>query len=268
MEMFNPALVEKAKPKFEVELFTHGRSLTLKLDQRHATAATLLPVLTRLFSKDKSTVVEAKTLFKRVGGGYQYGAWLKNVKVSCRLDEGIDFFSETLAGDTVEELKAIKRGEGSLTYFTLKAARKITARSKTDEGHALLEFLDALAEAIVPSFLDQLIKKDAEITEHRREVCTLVDENRALALRQGYKSATDFTMKNQETKALKKAQTDAADHGAVAVEFWEYSTRALKALRAKDVPKAMTHLSYLTERFGEYDDLNRHEPPWQSSLWQ
>lgn len=232
------------------------------------TLAPVLPIVSRLFASDakEDATINTRDLHKALGVGRNHATWWNGVVDRLRLVEGTHFV-------TVDEPIVLSGNKIPVHYYvSLNVAQHLSVLANTEQGYNIREYLFAVAKTfhatIESGYRKQLLAAKMENEEHHREVCTLIDENRALALKQGYKSATDFTMKNQETKALKKAQTDAADHGAVAVEFWEYSTRALKALRAKDVPKAITHLSYLTERFGEYDDLNRHEPPWQSSLWQ
>lgn len=252
----------------EIQVFINNQPLTVVLPERLAPVAVLLPIVTRLFSKDKHTVVLAKDLFAKLGGSYRPGRWLEAVVKDCRLEKDVDYFQVALDPSDPANFQAIAANRGVApvyTYFTLKAARKITLRSSAEEAHIFFEFVDAVLDAVVPSLLTKLTAANQEALRQR----SLADRNEAVALAavrkvDGKLNITQFESAEQIKKRLGITQARLCDAEGAAFTLWEYSSKARRALAASKPQQAVEALQYLDKLFGNYSDLLRDEPPWSN----
>jgi len=247
--------------KTSVTVHAHGKTWDLSLDNKYASASQMIPLITRLFSKEPSTVVTSRSLHARLGKTYKHNAWLERVKKECRLTLGEDFWEEEADPNSVEDRRILAQNAGrpvTLTYFSLKAARKITLLSGTDEAHAFYEFVDAVLDAIAPKLLDEITNLNKLITHQQ----ALVDRNEALTLqavkRLGAPSISAFEQSSIKDGLLQRARHEAAQHQSAALLFWEMTS---KARRSPDPREA---LDYLHEKYGNYSDLSRDSPPWMA----
>jgi phage anti-repressor protein len=142
-----------------ITVHAHGKTFDLALDNKYASASQMIPLITRLFSKEPNTVVTSRSLHARLGKTYKHNSWLERVKKDCRLTLNEDYWEEEADPNSIEDRRLLAQNAGkplTLTYFSLKAARKITLLSGSDEGHAFYEFVDAVLEAITPKLLDEI----------------------------------------------------------------------------------------------------------------
>ena len=254
----------------ELQVIVSNQPMTVVLPERLAPVAVLLPIVTRLFSKDKHTVVLAKDLFARLGGSYRPGRWLEGVIKDCRLEKDVDYFEVELDPSDPANFQAIAANKGVApvyTYFTLKATRKITLRSSAEEAHIFFEFVDAVLDAVVPSLLTKLTAANQEATRQR----SLADRNEAAALAAVKRidpklNITQFESAEQIKKRLGMAQERLCDAEGAAFTLWEYSSKARRALAASKPQQALEALEYLNKLYGNYSDLLRDEPPWRNDL--
>lgn len=244
-----------------VTVHAHGKTWDLALDNKYAGPAQMIPLITRLFSKEPSTVVTSRSLHARLGKTYKHNAWLERVKKDCRLTLGEDFWEEEADPNSVEDRRILAQNGGrpvTLTYFSLKAARKITLLSGTDEAHAFYEFVDAVLEAITPKLLDEITDLNRTLSHQR----ALVDRNEALTLeavkRLGAPSISAFEQASVKDGLLNRARHEAARAQAAALLFWEMTSKARRSQNPREA------LDYLHEKYGQYSDLSRDSPPWMA----
>lgn len=252
-------------PPLTVTVAAHGQTFELALSNKYASAAEMVPLITRLFSKDRQTVVTSRALHARVGKSYKHNPWLERVKRECRLTEGEDFWEEEADPSTVEDRRTLAQSGGKpvvLTYFSLKAARKITLLSGTDEAHAFYEFIDAVLDAVAPKLLDEITALNRSL-QHQ---AALADRNEIVAqqaMKQlGAPSVSAFEQASLKEGLLQRARAEAIQHQGAALHMWEQWSRAAHALEAGDVVSAKADLKQLSEKYGKYSDMLRHEPPW------
>ncbi len=253
----------------ELQVAVKNQVLSVTIPEHLAPVAVLLPIVTRLFSTQKHTVVTHKDLYSRLGGGYRPGRWLESVIKDCRLEKGVDYFEELLDHSDPANFQAMAANKGVApvyTYFTLKAARKITLRSKADDAHIFFEFVDAVLEAVVPSLLSKLTLANQE-TAHQRN---LADRNEQVALQAVKKvdpklNLSQFEMAEQMKARLGLTRAQLAEASQAALTFWEYSSKARRALAGSKPQLAVEALKYLDGLYGNYSDMLRDEPPWAYS---
>jgi hypothetical protein len=247
-----------------ITVHAHGKTFDLALDNKYASASQMIPLITRLFSKEPNTVVTSRSLHARLGKTYKHNSWLERVKKDCRLTLNEDYWEEEADPNSIEDRRLLAQNAGkplTLTYFSLKAARKITLLSGSDEGHAFYEFVDAVLEAITPKLLDEIREMNILIAHQRN----IVDRNEALTLQAvkqaGAPSISAFEQASIKDGLLRRARAESALHEAAALLFWEMASKARRATNPKARQEA---LDYLYQKYGNYSDLSRDSPPWMS----
>lgn len=248
---------------FNIEVCVGSKKLVaVEVPDVYEALSKALPIVVKLFSSDPSTVSDARDIHKMVGGTYRYRKWLELAIADCRLVEGRDFFTVEMDPSTEEGRAAIAKGQGVLTYLTLKASRKVVIWANKDESHLLYDYLDAVADAVTPRLLAEINKANAEALLQKNRAGhfnALLDEttDSLNRLKLNGDSVVDAAKKAEQLPIV-RSQLGKADSAARIM--WETLTKIEQQLKAGKAKDAQHELEYPLNMFGKFDDFT--DSPW------
>ena len=101
---------------------------------------------------------------------------------------------------------------------------------------------------------------------HALRLSKFADENEkttlALAKEKGFQSISSAEMYFQHQRRAAIEHDIALEHKAAAVFMWEQITEAQRMLAANRAFAAQKSLAAVTDRYGNYNELEHQEPPW------
>lgn len=239
-----------------------------------------LPVVSKLFPSTSvaGETVSARLLHAALGIQGDQSTWVRRMIDRFKLVEGVDYVRWQLDPRDQGNWGAIKelRGAGRASrassdwFLVLNKAQHIAALSNTEMGHAVREYLFAVTSAF-----QKVVLADAEhrVKTANQEVLrqrALADRNEQVALQAVKKvdpklNLSQFEMVEQVQSRLGFTRAQLAEASQAALTFWEYSSKARRALSTGNPQQAVEALKYLDELYGNYSDMLRDEPPWAYS---
>ncbi len=260
-----------------ITLHHNATPVVVTLDTVFEKLIPALPVVSKLFPTTSvaGETVSARSLHAALGMQGDQSTWVRRMIDRFKLVEGVDYIRWQLdpkdQGNWATMKELSDSGRVSSDWFlALNKAQHIAALSTTEMGHAVREYLFAVTSAF-----QKVILADAE---HRVKVAnqeatrqrSLADRNEAAALAAVKKidpklNLTQFEAAESAKKRLGVAQARLCDAEQAAFTFWEYSSKARRALAASKPPQAFEALQYLDKLYGNYSDLLRDEPPWSNN---
>ena len=252
---------EDAPKDVELSLPVMGQLEKFNLPSVYERAAVALPIITRLYGGEHKSFFSCVDLHAQLGGTYRLTRWVNDQIKEHDLKSGVDYVLEEI--EMIPETARLRQRCGSHhTLFSQEIAAFLIIRSKSPEARPLLNYLNALGAACSRRMIE--IVKQARA--HALRLSKFADENEkttlALAKEKGFQSISSAEMYFQHQRRAAIEHDIALEHKAAAVFMWEQITEAQRMLAANRAFAAQKSLAAVTDRYGNYNELEHQEPPW------
>jgi hypothetical protein len=245
----------------QIKLFVAGKEVEASIPDVFQAIHNALPLVQKFFNNDTQPFFTHRDIHALVGKTYKPAAWVDRVIDRCRLVEGKDYFTVLMDVNDPANAQAIIANKGKVpfvTYFTMKAARKVVVYSDTDDGHMLYDYIDAVAEAATPAIMRvydvEMAKANAKVISAKNRADNTEHLLQKSAKDYGFNSVASMQLDMQHRSERNPYQAPRPDD-FVSYKWKELSTRSLTKIEALLKRKEYAEASRVVA--GAVEDMRR-----------